>query len=312
MLGRGNRWGALGAVLLLAAAFARPVAAQTERGYDETIADAIEEFRLQHWEEAVALFQRAHAQRPSARTHRGLGMAYFEARDYGAAREHLRAALRDGRNALTPALREHVEGLLRRIDAMVGEVHVRGVPAGAALEVDGARRAADTGPLVLLAGQHTVELQAPGHAPLVREVEVQPGARIELEFVTSADAGIAVNVVAEPGAGAKPVARDDGAGAWPWIVIGASGASLVAGGVLIALAQSDIDDVEGAERPARWQDYEATYDGTALTSGVGIAMAAVGAVGLSVGIAWALGDGGETPALQAAVTPGGASIGGRF
>src|SRR5262249_43441282 len=57
------------------------------------IADAVAEYDAGHFEEARALFRRAQAEAPSARTLRGIGMASFELRDYVEADRALAAAL---------------------------------------------------------------------------------------------------------------------------------------------------------------------------------------------------------------------------
>src|SRR5690349_4366426 len=79
---------------------AQPTPAAAQEDYDSTIRDALAEFEAGRYEEAATLFGRAHQQNPSARTHRGLGLAYFEARHYVLAVRHLRAALSDRRRAL--------------------------------------------------------------------------------------------------------------------------------------------------------------------------------------------------------------------
>jgi hypothetical protein len=50
--------------------------------YRETIAEALEEYQAQNYLEAYALFARAHALWPSARTFRGLGVVSFELHRY--------------------------------------------------------------------------------------------------------------------------------------------------------------------------------------------------------------------------------------
>lgn len=62
-------------------------------GYRELIAEAVAEYEARHFEEARALFRRAHAMFPNARTMRGQGMAEFELRNYRGAIQCFESAL---------------------------------------------------------------------------------------------------------------------------------------------------------------------------------------------------------------------------
>jgi tetratricopeptide (TPR) repeat protein len=92
---------------------ATPVAGEDSH-YRQLIAQAVEEFHASHFVEARALFERAHAISPNARTFRGLGITAFELRRYTLAVRELNAALEDLRNPLPPALREEVSTALAR------------------------------------------------------------------------------------------------------------------------------------------------------------------------------------------------------
>ena len=124
----------LPAWLLLASIWALPVEAQTSggpapaapasgasadlepAGYRDTVERAVLEFAAGHFEESRALFARAHALFPNARTLRGLGMAEFELRNYVIAIEHLEAALANQARPLDEDLRR-IEAVLE----VVGE-----------------------------------------------------------------------------------------------------------------------------------------------------------------------------------------------
>src|SRR5690349_17885891 len=92
---------------------AQPAPAQPaspgDRDYDATIESALNEYRLGNWDEATALFVRAHALRPSARTLRGMGLSEFENRKYVLALVHCSAALSDARNPLNTEQRGELE-----------------------------------------------------------------------------------------------------------------------------------------------------------------------------------------------------------
>jgi tetratricopeptide (TPR) repeat protein len=268
---------------------AAPAEGDAANAYEAAIAAALEEFQLEHWQEAIVHFERAHALSPSARTHRGLGLACFEARQYDRAVTHLRAALDDPRKPLTAEQRRNVERALQRTLALVGEVTVEVAPEGARLFVDGARRDPDAGPLVLLAGEHSFELEAAGHPPLRRVIAVAAGTHLRIEL--AADAADGSRARSATPASARDA--DSGAGAWPWLLAGASAGAAVAGGLLLASALDDIDEVEDAEVGSRWMDVADAHDAAPGKSTAGIILSSAGGVGLTAALLWALLDEGE-------------------
>src|SRR5262245_32778468 len=96
----------------LAAAQARGSSEDAE--YRSVVEEALAEFNRGNWEEAAALFERAHRLNPSARTLRGMGLTAYEARRYVDATRHLSEALTETRRPLTPAQREEVTQTLDR------------------------------------------------------------------------------------------------------------------------------------------------------------------------------------------------------
>src|SRR5262245_12054084 len=70
-------------------------AAAQQDDYKALTEAAVEEHSLGHYEEARALFAKAHAINPNARTLWGMGTAAFEARQYVDAMQLFDAALRD-------------------------------------------------------------------------------------------------------------------------------------------------------------------------------------------------------------------------
>ncbi len=310
----------LSLALALCAALAPPPARADDRDaptgpgseYARAVAQAVEEFRLQHWQEAIVLFTRAHRLSPSARTHRGLGLAFFEARQYGRALQHLRAALSERRRPLTEAQRGEVRAAIDRTLTLVGELHLHAQPAESALIVDGTRRPWNGDLIVLIAGEHTIELHARGHEPARAVVEVTAGERLSLTLSLTPRTQ---ELDAVGGAEAEPPrdARSD-PGAWPWVVMAASAGAAVGGGLLFAQARSDIAEVEDAPRGTRWEEVEQTHDGTALKSGLGLALLGVGVAGAATGLVWALSssDGDDSTALDVSAAPGALHFRGRF
>lgn len=222
-------------MLTLALLFPAISLAQPEAEYQRVIGEAVAEFDAHRFEEARALFRRAHALSPSARTFRGIGLTSFELRDYPASFRALTAALADTRRPLTEAQRSEVQELLQRTERFIGLYTIVLAPAGATLEVDGRPAVLEAdGRLVLVLGTHTLTARLEGHTTQTRSLEVSGGeheeARFELAPVRA--------VEAVPG-GSEPRAAVEVAGAgrdvtWPGVLIG-SGGALAAGALVTAL-----------------------------------------------------------------------------
>lgn len=284
-------------------------------GYSSLIDEALAEHQAGNFEEARTLFAKAHAIFPNARTLRGLGMMEFELRDYAASCGHLEQALASQIRVLSGELRESTTVLLARAQAFVGKVTLTVVPADARVLLDGAEVSLVEGqPLVLNFGDHTLDVRAEGYAREARKVTVRGGEAQSLHVELNAlGAGVADG---EPGAGVAATASG-GPGALPWVLVGVGAALMVGGGVLVALAQGDIDQVEDPGADARWADESAdAYDAAPVKSGVGFALLGVGAVGVTAGLVWALGGGGDERArggsVQVALTPRRIAVRGSF
>src|SRR6185369_15657579 len=132
----------LAAVLIVGIVAARPrvVAAQEAETpqYRGLLSEAVAEYDARRYEEARALFRRAHEIAPNARTLRGIGMASFELREYVEALRALEGSLVEQRRPLTAPQRQQVEGLLERTRAFVGRFVLHLTPPDANLRVDGA------------------------------------------------------------------------------------------------------------------------------------------------------------------------------
>lgn len=152
-------------------------------GYRAVVAEAVRELSEGHPEEARALFLRAHALFPNARTHRGIGIVEFELRNYVASVAQLEAALASRVRPLDEPLRREVEQLLARARGFVASVRIETRPSASALLLDGQ----PAGPsLVLEIGEHVIEARARGHAPERRKLSVRGGETqiIQIEFIT--------------------------------------------------------------------------------------------------------------------------------
>jgi hypothetical protein len=230
------RWLVVAFVLLLPRA---PARAQ-EGDYKALTAAAIEEHSLGHYEEARALFSKAHALNPNARTLWGMGTAAFEARQYVDAIRLLQQAMVDTRKPLTASQRKQTEALLERAADYVVRVRVDVVPGNAQLSVNGNAMAPDVdGILMLDAGSHQVIASAPGYADVERVVRWAAGdATLEIRLVPNPPPVAPEPVRTEPApaepqtaAPGKPVEGTRALQVLKWVALGASIASV---GVAVA------------------------------------------------------------------------------
>jgi len=258
-------------------------------GYAALIDEALSEHRSGNFEEARTLFARAHAIFPNARTLRGMGMMEFELRDYAESVAHLEQALVSPTRALAGELRESTTVLLARAQGFVGTLALEIEPPDARVLLDGLVVTVEPErPLVLNFGEHTLELSATGYQRQTRKLALRGGEAqtMRVELVAEGSGASASSFSTDDGA------ADEGPGALPWVLVGAGGALMIGGGVLIAIAQSDIDSVEGAAKGASWSsESQDAYDAAPVESGVGIALLGVGAVSATIGLVWALGGG---------------------
>ncbi len=292
-----------------------------ETDYRELVRQAVEEYRAGRFEEASAFFKQAHAIRPSARTHRGLGLTYFEARRYTLAIPHLRGALTDTRRPLTPDQREVVERALEQAEAIVARFQVTVEPSGATLELDGSKTTLVGGELLLDPGKHELVCVAKGHQSARRILDAQSGASSSLHIeltrdkeavqiaepeeklaVQPAKGGTSSEVPAD--AGDEGEGGDEGgAGIGPFIVMGAGGALLIGAGVTGLLAQGVYSDLEekcpdGACTDPDWKDDRDS--GKALVVATNILLAG-GLVTVAAGVTyWLLTSGSEQETQVAA------------
>jgi hypothetical protein len=180
----------VGLVLLLggpcwlpASVVAQPVAAGSPQGqgaqesaeYTKLIDAALLEYEGHNFSEARALFARAHALAPSARTLRGLGMAEFEQRRYPEAIDYLEQALSSTVKPLDEALRRHVQDLLTRARYFVAKLHIDVTPPHAQLQLDGQPVVPNPDGLTVQAGSHLLEASARNYLTDKRQFSVQGG-----------------------------------------------------------------------------------------------------------------------------------------
>jgi tetratricopeptide (TPR) repeat protein len=212
--------------------------AQDEAEYDRVVRAAVVEFDAGSWQEARALFRRAHDLNPSARTWRGLGLTSFELRRYVDAIAELEAALADPRKPLTQKQREEVSRLLSRARQYVSVYRVKVAPDGAEVLVDGAPAELAEGQLFLDPGQHTVVVRAPGYEEARKDLRVDAGAQDELtiELTVADQQEDAPALESAPVPAETPPAPPESPRArrrlWTWVL---GGSALAATGVGVGL-----------------------------------------------------------------------------
>jgi tetratricopeptide (TPR) repeat protein len=226
----------------LLAASAAPAAAEDPPEYAAAISEAVSEYQAGNFAESRALFERANALMPNARTLRGLGMVEFELRNYPASVDFLEKALICKQKPLDGELRAETQRLLQRARGFVGRFEVALEPAGATISVDGEEVALDAnGGLVLAVGDHVLDTRAPGHIADHRKLRVTGGENAQLRVVLPSQAAVApvaATPVAPPTAAADR--EDDTVFSSPWFWV-AVGAVAIGGGVGVGLAVAHRD-----------------------------------------------------------------------
>jgi pimeloyl-ACP methyl ester carboxylesterase len=171
---------------------------QAESSYGELVRESLSEFSAGDFAEARALFERAHALQPNARTLRGLGITAFELKRCVKAVTELEAALADARKPLTDAQRNEVQGLIKKARRFVGKFKLELTPANATVLLDG--RPSESAELVIDLGEHQVSVHAPGYRDAELKLVIDGGedttqrvklVRLELSPERTAAAGAA-------------------------------------------------------------------------------------------------------------------------
>lgn len=110
----------------------------------------------------------------------------------------------------------------------------------------------------------------------------------------------------------RPLTHHVGPGPGPWITIGAGGATLVTGAVLLGLGQKDQNDVESAPPGSSFSSVETQADRGPRRTKTGIALIGVGGAAVLGGVIWQLTGGHEEAMPEVSIGPTGISVRGRF
>lgn len=252
----GSRWWAtvaMAMVVVVGLLAAVPARAQSEKDggaeYKRLTQQAIAEFSAGHWAEAHALFERAHAISPNARTLRGLGITEFEMRHYTQALSNLRAALEDTRNPLTDVQRAEVKSVIERSQPFVGTVQIVVEPPHAVLHLNG--EPLQERKVTLDVGDYQLAAQADGYKDSTTRLVVSGGeertlnvrlSRVELAVQDETRSG-------PRGATSTPEPKDDSGSVfeqwWFWTAAGVIVAGGVVGTVLLLEGGEEREPEEG-------------------------------------------------------------------
>jgi tetratricopeptide (TPR) repeat protein len=284
--------------------------------YEETIRHAVEEYSLGHWPEARFFFARAHALSPNARTLRGLGLTCYESRNYVDAIAYFKDALANTAQPLTEAMRAEVTQLMQQSEQFVTRLVLTVEPTSAVLELDhGSLELPSDGVVMLDPGEHELVATAEGHLPERRVFNAEGHEmRVELHLRATPGEPVAAAPASTP-APAAAMSADSRSGLAPYLVIGAGGAALIVGGVLVAIATSDKYAVEHAPKGTLWRTIESRYNRGRIFFPVGFALMGVGLAGAAVGLTWKLWPSEErdsAPRAQLRLSPTSLELSGTF
>lgn len=280
----------------------------TEAEYQQVVNAALNEYERGGWEEAAALFQRAHELRPSARTLRGLGLASYEARRYPESMRYLTSALSDQRRPLTAKQRDEVEATLARARLFVAYLQLAIEPKTAAVTINGQRAQADEhGVVITSIGWLEVSVTADGYEPVNKNIRVNTGEQQTLALrmtregseVTEAPTLTTRPETSAPVSAAAPLtppSTDDTSEAhrtsghalrtWKWVAAGGALAGIGVGATFLIMQKSqagsyNTDCVYTASPADDCQDRQNLLGGTLWTGSIigfsaGAALAALG------------------------------------
>lgn len=271
-----------------------PAAAQDARGtqFEELVREGVESFAAGQYEAALASFQQAHHRRPSARTHRAIGLCHFELGSYREAVIHLEAATVTTVNPLTQSQLASAQEALADAYERVGRFELRVSPRSADVTVDGERVGADARLVLPAPGTYVLEASADGYISQRQRIEVIGGETEDLSLLLEPGRDPGLDVPPDDGAssGRATTATPAGpnVGAIVSFSIGGAGLLLTAvTGPLALTEKSALEDFCGEEENYdRCVESHPDYDGDrfasverlALIADLGLVIAGAGAL----------------------------------
>jgi hypothetical protein len=299
-------------VILLLLVCATSAARAVEPTADQLIARGLELRRESKPEQALEMFQKAHALAPSSRTLGQMGLVETSLEHWLDAEAHLTASLATPEDAWVRKNRAFLDPALGVAQKHVGELVITG-PAGTEVAVDGKRIGTlPAQPLKLAEGNAVVTANSAGFKEFSKTVAIAGGATVSMAIVLDpVEKRPAVALSAPvPTLAASPVLPlgrpDENRPAWrTWTGAGlvAAGAGLLAWGIVwIAVDGNDQCATAG---PSCTTVYDTKTPGWILAAG-GAAAAAGGTVLLLTGRR------GDNPNVVFAATPSALLLRGQF
>ena len=291
-----------------------PAAILSSADYKELVRRALEMYTLGRWDQARELFLEAHTRAPNARTLRGLALVCYESRQYRDAIDYASQAIAHAVLPLNAQMKTELEQLSEQARGLLARVTVELSPSDAELEVDGkpAQREQD-GTIALDPGEHTLAASAAGHERKQQVLQLEPSAQLQVQLLLTRKQ--LVPIVHDPGPKQPAEQPSELAALAPWIVVGASAAVAIGGGVMLAMGEADRATVRNAKAPTMWSDVKGAYDRAPTLFAVGGVMLGVGLAGAAAGVSWKLWlqpQSERQPSAQLRVTPSGVQLAGTF
>lgn len=216
-------------------------------------------FDAGQYHEAIAEFQAADELAPRAPLSFNIARAYELANDAAGALKYYREYLR--REPAAPNA-----GVVRgRIADLEGVLAGRGVqqltvtsrPPGAFLSVDGQPSGVTPWTGELPPGKHRLTITREGYAPVARDYELEPQHASEVEVPLELAAAAAPAAAPKPPPPRPAPERRAAAldfGPWPWVALGAGGATLLASGAMELSRRGAEHDAHGASTQLAYED----------------------------------------------------------
>ncbi len=203
---------------------------------------------------ALIEFERAYELVPNYRVLYNIGQVSVQLRQYARARQALEQYLSMGADAIEPQRRAEVQADVQMLKSRTAYITIAVQQPGVTLWVDETPRGKTplSGPLLVDAGQHKIELRKPGYRVAQRFVTLAGGEeqtlRFELQVLDVAPKTVERQTI---------VVRDTGVDArstWVWLGVGATGvlaAGAVATGVLGLTEASNLEDLRNTPGASR-------------------------------------------------------------
>lgn len=261
----------------------------TDAAYSELIQLAHGAYDAGDWTEAKKHFQAAHARYPTAQSLHGLGTVELQLRDFAIAAQHLTQALDSAELPLAGPVRSETEAAVREARSHVGYAQLFVSPDSAQIKLND-RVLPHGAVLVLSPGVYRLALSAEGYQAESREVTVMPGQhQLVQAFLEPSPPRALVSPAPTPAPAAPtppPAAPKNQLHTGPLLLLGASGALFVVGGLL--LAKGVLAHNRGAP-PAdseRYRAYQRDRERYPRFEASGAALLCAGGIAGVVGLWW--------------------------